>query len=125
MSWGEVGDAITTAGAIAGALTVLVGAVVGLIRVVILRPLTSRMDERVRVVEARLGRRLDTIDDQLTPSAGRSMRDTLERVEARLDAVTLTITSYEGRMSTYTRALASSLREQGFTVPRPEDFDIQ
>ena len=125
MEWDELGDAITTAGAIAGALTVLVGAVVALIRVVILRPLTARMDERVHLVETRLVGRLDIIDDQLTPARGRSMRDTLERVEARIDAVTLTITSYEGRMSTYTRALASSLREQGFSVPRPEDFDIQ
>ena len=103
----------------------LVGAVVALIRVVILRPITSRLDERVRVVERQLVDRLDAIDHQLTPAHGRSMRDTLERVEARIDAVTLTITSYEGRMSTYTRALASSLREQGFTVPRPEDFDIE
>jgi hypothetical protein len=124
VEWGQVGDAVVTAGAISGALTVTVASIVAVVRVLILRPLTARMADQVRVVESRLAGRLDQIDSELTPRHGSSMRDTLERVEARVDAVTLTITSYEARQSTYIRALASSLREQQLTVPRPEDFDI-
>lgn len=125
MTLDHVAAAATDAAEIVAAVGVLLGALVAVVRRVILKPLTDHVDQRVDGLEAKVEERLRPIEYQLHPNGGGSMRDAVKRIEAKVDGVGLSLTAYEAKTSTFMRAQATALSREGVDVPRPEDFGIE
>lgn len=87
--------------------------------------LERQIDAKVSEARIAVDERLRPIEYQLHPNGGNSMKDSVRRIEAKVEALGTAVAASEAKHSTYLRAQATELSREGLHPPRPEDFGIE
>jgi Na+/H+ antiporter NhaB len=115
-------EIIVRLASLAGALTVISGALIAFVRFAVLRPLTRIVDDRVSQMEDSLGARLAVVEKEISYNGGATMRDAVRRIEQKIDAQNARHKAHEDRAAIHVRALSEALERQGLDIPDPKNY---